>query len=89
MGIVLFGTIEFNNESKSSKTGNSYKLCNIEEYELPVFDDFDSLLNSIVSQIFITPNKQNIKKLSGILKNYMIIDNNQFIFPRIYRSVHF
>jgi len=58
-----------------------YKLYNIEEYELPVFDDFDSLLNSIVSQIFITPNKQNIKKLSDILRNYMTIDNNQYIFP--------
>ena len=72
-------------EKVISELDIKYKLCNIEEYELPVFDDFDSLLNSIVSQIFITPNKQNIKKLSGILKNYMIIDNNQFIFPLDYK----
>ena len=48
---------------------------------MPVFDDFDSLLNSVISQIFITPNKDNISKLSDILKNYMTIDKDQFVFP--------
>ena len=58
-----------------------YKLYDIDEYNLPVFDDFDSLLNSVISQIFITPNKDNISKLSDILKNYMTIDKDQFVFP--------
>ena len=58
-----------------------YKLYDIDEYNLPVFDDFDSLLNSVISQIFITPDKENIEKLSNVLKNYMTIDKDQFVFP--------
>ncbi len=58
-----------------------YKLYDLDDYNLPVFDDFDSLLNSVISQIFITPNNENISKLSDILKNYMTIDKNQFNFP--------
>ena len=48
---------------------------------MPIFDDFDSLLNSVISQIFITPDKENIEKLSKILNNYMTIDKGQFVFP--------
>ena len=57
------------------------QINDIDEYNLPVFDDFDSLLNSVISQIFITPDKENIEKLPDILKNYMTIDKDQFVFP--------
>ena len=39
------------------------------------------LLNSVISQIFITPDKESIEKLSNVLKNYMTIDKDQFVFP--------
>ena len=58
-----------------------YKLHDIDDYNLPIFDDFDSLLNSVISQIFITPDKENIEKISNILNNYMTIDKDQFVFP--------
>ena len=58
-----------------------YQFYNIEENDFPIFDDFDTLLESVTSQIFVTPTNDNINKLSDILHKYMINKNDQFIFP--------
>ena len=58
-----------------------YKFYNIEEFDLPTFDNFDSMLESISSQMFLDRSNKNIEKLTKILKNYMVVKNEEFVFP--------
>ena len=53
----------------------------IEEFDLPTFDNFDSMLESISSQMFLDRSNKNIEKLTKILKNYMVVKNEEFVFP--------
>ncbi len=61
--------------------GIKYEFYNIEQNDLPVFDDFELMLKSITSQMFVTPTNENLKHISKILNDYMKNENNQFIFP--------
>ena len=61
--------------------GIKYKFYNIEQNDLPVFDDFELMLKSITSQMFVTPTNENFKHISKILNDYMKNENNQFVFP--------
>ena len=58
-----------------------YKFHNIEEFDLPIFDNFDSMLETISSQMFLDRTNKNIEKLTKILKDYMVVKNGQFVFP--------
>ena len=48
---------------------------------LGLVDDFELMLKSITSQMFVTPTNENLKHISKILNDYMKNENNQFVFP--------
>tara|TARA_B100000945_G_scaffold169311_1_gene135808 strand:- start:817 stop:1632 length:816 start_codon:yes stop_codon:yes gene_type:complete len=58
-----------------------YQFFNIDENELTVYENFESLLNSVSSQIFVSHSEQNLIKLSNILNNYMNHNNDNLSFP--------
>ena len=39
------------------------------------------MLESISSQMFLDRSNKNIEKLTKILKNYMVVKNEEFVFP--------